>query len=99
MIAIDYDRPVLLHVCKDGTITFRRAGQPVFNGVALPFFSVNSEDEARDMQVMMCALQHGPHPDLPEGEPWYRRWQFSGELDDIDALSDDFRTAYDRLLQ
>jgi len=97
MNATDFDRPVLLHVCKDGTITYRRVGQPVFNDRALPFFSVNTEEEARNMQVLMCAAQHGPHPDLLTDETWYRHWQFSGEVEDIDTLSDTFREAYERI--
>lgn len=34
-----FSRPVMLHVCKDGTVSYRMPGEPVFNGVALPVFS------------------------------------------------------------
>lgn len=95
--AQDLERPVMLHVCKDGTITFRRRGQPVFNGRALAFFSVETEEEAQTLQVLMCSAQYGEHPDLP-GETWYRRWQFSGELDGLPEICDDFAKAYQSVL-
>ena len=82
----DLARPVKLHVCKDGTITYRRPPQPVFNGVALAFFSVETEEEAKALQVLMCAAQYCEHPDLP-GQTWYRRWQFTGEIDGYSASS------------
>lgn len=93
----DLERPVMLHVCKDGTITFRRHGQPVFNGMALPFFSVESEEEAQTLQVLMCSAQYGEHPDLP-GQTWYRRSQFSGEIDGIPEVCEDFAKAYASIL-
>ena len=92
--ALDLERPIKLHVCKDGTITYRSAGEPVFNGRALPFFSVETVEEAQQLQVLFCALQHGEHPDLP-GQSWYRRGQFAGEIDDIPELADLFRKGYE----
>ena len=92
----DLSRPVILQVCPDGTVTFRRRGQPVFNGRALPFFSVADETEAKDLQALLCALQDEKHPQLP-GQPWYRRYQFSLGVDGITKLRAEFRDAYERL--
>lgn len=92
----DMNRPVKIHVCKDGTITYRRAGKPVFNNRALPFFSVNTEEEAQTLQVLLCSSQYEEHPDLP-GQTWYRHWQFGGELEDIQALTETFNNAYEKI--
>ena len=96
MRAEDLQRPIMMHICKDGTITYRKRGEPVFNGRALPFFSVDTEEEAQDLQVMLCSLQYDTHPDLPPTEPWYRYWQFSGELDGIPEVTAKFRELYTR---
>jgi len=67
----DYSRPIMIHVCKDGTVTYRRPGEAVFNGVALPVFSVNTPEQAEAIQVRFCRRQYGEHPQMP-GEIWYR---------------------------
>lgn len=64
-------RRVMLHVCKDGTVTWRRAGQPVFNGRAIYFYSVRTEAEAERMALLLCREQYVEHPLLP-GRPWYK---------------------------
>ena len=94
----DLARPIKLHVCKDGTITYRKVGQPVFNGLALPFFSVDNEQHAEALQILLCALQYVRHPDQPERE-WYKHWQFGGELEDIPELADEFRRTYVKMLE
>lgn len=64
-------RRVLIHVCKDGTFTYRIPPAPVFNGLALPVYSVDTEDEAQALQVRLCRLQRTQHPQMRKGEPWY----------------------------
>lgn len=63
-------RPVLIHICKDGTISYRRHGEPVLNGVAIPVFSVNTVEEAKEIQVRFGRRQYTPHPG--NGMDWYR---------------------------
>jgi hypothetical protein len=63
-------RPYLIHVCKDGTITYRTRNQPVFNGRALPVFSVDTRRQAEELQIRFCRRQHKEHPLMP-GKTWY----------------------------
>lgn len=80
-------RPVVIHICKDGTITYRRRDQKVFNGVALPVFTVDTEEQARDIQIRFGRRQYDNHPLLP-GQPWYRWTDFPGTLEALDDVSD-----------
>src|SRR5258706_5281352 len=82
----ELDRPVLIHVCKDGTISYRTRAEPVFNGRALPVFSVDTEEQARAVQVRFGRRQYGEHPDLP-GRPWYRWTDFDGDVEKLDDVS------------
>ena len=67
----DFARPILIHVCKDGTVTFRRRNEPVFNGIALPVYSVETIEDARAIQAHFCRAQWHEHPLMP-GRIWYR---------------------------
>lgn len=67
----DYGRQIMIHVCKDGTVTYRALNEPVFNGVALPVFSVDTAEQAEAIQVRFCRAQWEPHPLMP-GKTWYR---------------------------
>ncbi len=89
-----FDRPIMIHVCKDGTVTYRKRGEPVFNGVALPVFSVETVEEAKQLQVRFCRLMYGRHPDPRGPENWYRLNQGEVELDDLDRVMADFATFY-----
>lgn len=82
-----YKRRYMIHVCKDGTVTYRDtvAKEKVFNGRALPVFSVDTVEEAKAIQTRFCKLQYGSHPLMP-GKPWYKVWPFSGELEDLDRV-------------
>lgn len=98
----DLSRPILIHVCKDGTISYRTRRQKVFNGVALPVFSVDTEEQARDIQVRFGRRMYDSHPKIP-GRPWYKlsvlrdgsdpAMRGDGALDysDLDGISDMFR--------
>jgi hypothetical protein len=68
----DMRRPFMLHICKDGTISYRNAAkrERVFNGVALPVFSVETEEQAKAIQVRFGRRQYGEHPLMP-GRIWY----------------------------
>ena len=77
-------RPIMIHICKDGTISYRHPYEPVFNLAALPVFSVSTVQQAKDIQVMFGVKQYIAHPDMP-GQPWYRWTNFSGE---VEALED-----------
>lgn len=90
----DLSRPVLIHLCKDGTISYRHGHQRVFNGRALPVFSVQTEQEARALQTRFGRVQYGEHPLIP-GETWYVWTDFSGELEDLGAVSDACRAWYE----
>lgn len=82
-----YKRRYMIHVCKDGTITYRdtETGEKVFNGRALPVFSVDTIEEAKAIQTRFCRLQYNSHPLMP-GEPWYKLNEFSSELEDLDRV-------------
>lgn len=90
-----YGRRFMLHVCKDGTVTYRDkvAREKVFNGRALPVFSVDTVEEAKAVQIRFCKLQYGSHPLMP-GRPWFKLYSFSGELEDLDRVRDMFAQYY-----
>lgn len=88
-----FKRPVFIHVCKDKTLSYRRAGQPIFNGAALPAFTVEDEAEAQALLVLVGRAQYEEHPLLPR-KTWYKI-TLDGDLDfkryldleDMDAVS------------
>lgn len=96
--ADDFSRPVYIHICRDGTISYRRRGEKVFNGVALPVFTVDNVEQAEAAQTRFGRLQYIAHPLLP-GKPWYRWTDFSGDVDDLDKVSDAIRAYYASELQ
>ena len=74
MIGRDRDllqKKILIHVCKDRTLSYRKPLQPIFNGVAIPIYSVDSVDEARALIRMVSKAQWVEHPDIP-GDTWYK---------------------------
>jgi hypothetical protein len=94
-------RPIIVHVCKDRTLSYRRRDQPVFNGRALPVFSVETEEEAEDLLILVGTRVHADHPQLPAGRPWLKL--FNGlapdkaalDLEDLDAATSILAAAYD----
>lgn len=96
----DFARPIMIHVCKDGTISFRDKSkrEKVFNGVALPVFSVDTVEQAEAVQVRFGRHQYTEHPQMP-GKPWYRWTNFGGQLEDLDRVSTDIRDFYNRHLK
>jgi hypothetical protein len=83
----DFRRRFMVHICKDGTISYRdaHANEPVFNGVALPVLSVDTEEEAQAIQVRFGRCQHGEHPQMP-GKPWYRICRLADGTDPAERL-------------
>jgi hypothetical protein len=67
----DFARPVKIHICKDGTISYRRPSDRILNGVAMPVFSVDNEDQAQAIQIRFGRQQYVNHPEQPD-RPWYR---------------------------
>lgn len=86
-------RDVIIHICKDGTISFRRKGEPIFNGRALPVFSVDTEEQAREIQILFGRNQYIQHPEIP-GQAWFKWTDFSGNADDLDAVTEKIRRVY-----
>lgn len=66
------DRDVKIHICKDGTISYRNLNERVFNGIALPVFSVDTVQQAQDIQVRFGRRQYIKHPDMVDGRDWYK---------------------------
>ena len=66
-----FDRAWRIDVCRDGTFTIRRRGEPSFNGAALPVFSTRTKKEAESLQIVLCFHVHGDHPKLRAGD-WYK---------------------------
>jgi len=93
---IDLSRPIILHCCRDGTITYRTRKEPTFNGAALPVFSVDTIEQAQLLQVLFCRLQYGEHP-LMKGKPWYRWTEFDGKVQSLELVTDRLRKAYNEL--
>lgn len=94
-----FARPIMIHVCKDGTVSWRdkRTKQKVFNGVALPAFSVNTIEEARELQIRFCRRQYSSHPLAKPNtgtDAWYVLTNWNGTLEDLDRVSDEFSKFY-----
>lgn len=70
-ITMNLSRPILIHVCKDGTISYRTRKQKVFNGRALPICSVETEKDAQSLQIRFGSRQWTEHPQM-RGKIWYR---------------------------
>ena len=92
----EFSRPVVIHCCKDRTLTYRTKEQPVFNDVALPVFTVATEAEAEALITLVGIVQYEEHPLLP-GKPWrkididFKRWL---ELDDLPLVTDKLTRVY-----
>lgn len=103
MIADDLHRDVLIHLCKDRTLSYRRRGDKVFNGMALPVFSVNDEAEAEALLVLVGTNCNTRHPQLPGDRTWFKLFNGIGgheptlELSATDEASDYLRDAYTKL--
>lgn len=106
MLRIDpqhLDQPVKIHVCKDKTLTARAPGEPVFNEVAIPVFSVRDMSEATNLIILVSRVQYEEHPLLPN-QPWFKitldgALDFKQELDlkDLPAVQAKLLVAYERM--
>jgi hypothetical protein len=88
-------RPILIHCCKDGTITYRTRREKIFNGVALPVFSVDTIEQAEALQVRFCRLQKVNHPLMP-GKGWFTLNHFKSSIEDLDRISEMFQEWWER---
>ncbi len=88
--ADDFSRPIRIDLCRDGTITYQPQGRPSFNGAALPVFSVNTEEQAKALQIRFGQLQYTSHPKMP-GKPWFVFPQFGGQIEDLFQVREIFR--------
>lgn len=86
----------MIHICQDGTLTYRTREEPVFNGVAIPVFSTESIAQAKMLITLLGARQYEEHPKLP-GQPWYRMASFAGTIEDLPRVTKLLQTCYDRL--
>ena len=97
----DLSRPILFHCCRDRTLTYRQPGEPVFNDIALPVFSVDTIEEAEELQILVCERVHVNHPAMPN-KPWYKIYMglgefgypFDLELDHLEQVTEDLRKVY-----
>lgn len=101
-------RPIKIHVCRDGTISYRTDGQPILNGRALPVFSVDTEEQAQALQVRFCRQQYESHPEQPD-RPWYKlsvlrdgtdpvsRREPTLKLNDLDGITEMFQEFWEKL--
>ena len=100
----DLSRPVKIHICKDRTLSYRRVGEPIFNGVALPVFSVETEEEANDLFLLIGTRQYGDHPAPAfkhnETTGWMKLFNDTAgnrqhlNLDDLDEITAYIQTRY-----
>ena len=65
------NRPIVIHICKDGTISYRTRKEKVFNSVALPVFTVDTVEQAEAIQIRFGRRAYTEHPQMP-GKPWYK---------------------------
>jgi len=93
-----FDRPIMMDISKDGTITFRPRTASMAFGTAFPIFSVNTEEEARWLLTYLCTEQTKEHP-LLSGMRWYIFDDFTGNPADIAHVVEQFAAAYARLRQ
>jgi hypothetical protein len=80
-MSFELNHPIIIFVCKDGTVTYERLGKPAFNRVALPVHSVDTVEEAETIQVALCRRQHINHPKT--GKAWYTLTNFGGTLEEL----------------
>jgi hypothetical protein len=91
-------RPILIDICLDGTLTYRAKKEKVFNGDALPIFSVNSKEEAKQLLVMCGSKQYQNHPLLPN-DPWYVLSSFSNDFDGLSDATEELKNMYNTNIQ
>src|SRR3954462_15170001 len=90
------DKPVLIHCCKDRTLTYRTRDEPIFNDVALPVYSVDSKEEAERLINTVGVLQYEEHPLLP-GRPWRKidiDFKRHLEIEDLSAVTEKLDRVY-----
>lgn len=97
----DLSREIKIHVCKDRTLSYRNRLQPIFNKVALPVFSVNNVDEARELIPLVSNRQYEEHPLIP-GDTWWKidlgPTKHFLEVEDLPLVTEKLQKAYSSML-
>ena len=84
----DYLRKeILMDVRRDGTLTLRREGESL-EAEALPIYSTDTEEQARNLQAMFCRLMYNGQYVLKD---------FKGTLSDMDRMSEVFAAEEDKI--
>jgi hypothetical protein len=68
-----FKRPVIVHIGKDGTISYLNRAtmkQPTLVEALMPVYSVETEEQAKSLQVIFGKLQYRDNTREP-GKPWY----------------------------
>jgi hypothetical protein len=68
-----FKRPVIVHIGKDGTISYLNRAtmtQPVLVEALMPVYSVDTEEQAKQLQVIFGRLQYRDNTREP-GKSWY----------------------------
>jgi len=96
---LNVSRPVLLYIGADGTVVHDRDILINFpaNERPMPFASVETEEEATALTVLMCECQPIAHMYVPR-KPWYTYRPFEGTFEEIQRAANDFETYYQSML-
>jgi hypothetical protein len=68
-----FQRPVIVHIGKDGTLSFLNRAtmtQSTLVEALMPVYSVETEEQAKSLQVVFGKLQYRDNTREP-GKPWY----------------------------
>jgi hypothetical protein len=68
-----FKRPVIVHIGKDGTLSFLNRAtmkQPTLVEALMPVYSVDTEEQAKSLQAIFGRLQYRDNTREP-GKPWY----------------------------
>jgi len=84
-VSFELNHPIILFVCKDGTVTYDRLLKPAFRKGITPVHSVDTVEEAEAIQVALCHRQHVNHPNT--GKPWYTLTTFSGGIEQLGEIA------------
>lgn len=84
----DMKRRWFLDVAACGAVQIRERGRPMQEG--LPVFTVDTAEQAQDIITLHCRLER-------DGSGTYRLNNPPKDVDDLDAVTDLFRNAYDNL--
>jgi len=96
---LNVSRPVLLYIGAEGTVVSNRDILINFpaNERPMPFASVETQEEATALTVLMCECQPIAHMHMPR-MPWYTYRPFGGSFEEIQRAANEFETYYQAML-